>query len=80
MEIERNYFIMLLHGFYMCKYPNRSGKDHMIHVDNHLIANNNPPLTEEEKKLVVDLYDQFWVSLKMDGYNRQNIRRVVKKK
>lgn len=80
MEIERNYLIMLLYGYYMCKFPNSSGKDLMIYLDNHFITNNNPILTDKEKELVDDLFDQVWISLKIHGVNRQEIRRIVNKK
>lgn len=71
---------MLLYGYYMCKYPNSSGRDLIINVDQHFTANNNPTMTDEEKKLVDDLYDEVWVSLKIDGVNRQDLRKILKKK
>lgn len=78
MEIERNYLIMLIFGYYMHKYPDSLGIDLIIHVDNHLIKNNNPILTDEEKKLVNDVHDQMWISLKIQGMNRKEIRRISK--
>ena len=80
MEIERNYLIMLLYGYYMCKYPGSPGKDLMIHLDNHFTASNNPILTDVEKQLVDDLYDEVWISLKVQGLNRKNIRKIGKRK
>ena len=80
MEIERNYLIMLLYGYYMCKYPNSSGKDMVIRVDNHFTTNNNLPMSDEEIKLVNDLYDQMWLLLKVDGLNRQDFRSMSRKK
>jgi len=79
MELERNYLILVMYGYYMCKYPNSSLKDSIIHLDNHFIAQNNSPLTDEEKKFVDDVFDQVWVSLKIDGLNRKNIRNGIKK-
>ena len=80
MEIERNYLIMLLYGFYMHKFPSSSGKDLMIYLDNHFIANNNPILTDEEKNLVHDVFNEVWLSLQIQGVNRQTLRMAVNKK
>lgn len=71
---------MILYGYYINKYPNASGKDLMIYLDNHFIAINNQPMTDKEKLLVDNLYDQVWVMLKMDGMNRQDLRKIAKKK
>jgi len=54
--------------------------DMIITMDNFLIFQNLPPMTEEERHILNEVYDEIWVIMKQNLVNRGDIRNMWKGK
>lgn len=78
MDIDRSYQISFLLGYFTGKYPNQTADDLLILVDQHFTDRNNPGVTKKELEFVKDLHAEIWFTLKLQGKNRKDLRKMAK--
>jgi hypothetical protein len=72
--VERNNLVCVLIGRFTTIYPNITGEDLRITIDQHLIKCNQLPLSLEENGLLQSLIDETVISVLGMGVNRKERR------